>query len=77
MGLIFILVPCLFFILCLLEVQLSGGNVSLGLPKHWEKKSAEDDWTVDGLCGLEFISETPLDLNSLRIRARYVYIKGR
>jgi hypothetical protein len=76
MQLIHLLVPGLFFILSLLEVRRGGSNVSLGLPKHWEQKSLDDAGIEDSLCGLEFISEVPQDLNKLRNRVRYVYVKG-
>jgi hypothetical protein len=74
MELIYILVPSLFFLLCLLEAYLSPSKVSLGLPKRWVRVGSVE--AQDALGGLEYISEAPHELNSLRSRTRYVYVKG-
>jgi hypothetical protein len=73
MELIYILVPGLFFLLCLFEVHLRPG-VRLGLPSGWVRVGSVE--AQDVLGGLEFISEAQPELDSLRSRARYMYVKG-
>ncbi len=57
MELIYVLVPCLFFLLCLLEAYLSP-RVWLGLPQSWVRVGSVE--AQDVLGGLEFISEAPV-----------------
>lgn len=83
MELIYTMAPLLFFLFSMIELFLMGGDneVWMGerLPKHWVKVgSILERSDVDGLDGLDFISEVQTELNRLRNKPRYEYryIKG-
>ena len=68
-----IILPLLFLLFYIHEINTKTHQTTVQLPKNWVKRSQNKVKQNDGLDRLEFLTTTPIGLETLRTSLPYKY----